>query len=168
MDDQDRAQRAILEFYYGNQRGLSAEQKKNRIPLAELLTKTEDYSQRAWWIKAEFHKVDRKYREALQSYRMADNPPANLWKIVECFLGLKQHEQAVQQLFEIENFFKADASRAALKIAHVYRGVGDKPRQIASLRRVMKKYPGSRESSSAHVELERLGVTRIDGGEDAS
>ena len=63
----------------------------------------------------------------------------------------------------MENFFKAFNSEAALRIAHVYGRAGQRELCIAALRAVLKKYPKSGQSSSAHEELEGLGV-RIGGG----
>ena len=74
---------------------------------------------------------------------------------------------AIQQLREVEAFFKNHAPDAALRIAHLYRSAGMKTEQIAALRAVLTKYPRSSQSSSAHQELERMGIKRIKGGVDA-
>ena len=69
-------------------------------------------------------------------------------------------------LREIENFFKDSAPEAGIRVAHYYRDAGQKDKYISSLRGVMKKYPDSGPSSTAHQELEALGV-KIGGGVDA-
>ena len=74
--------------------------------------------------------------------------------------------QAVGQLREIEAFFKKHAPEAALRIAHLYARAKKTKLQIAALRSVLKKYPKSHQSSSAHQDLERLGI-KIGGGIDA-
>jgi hypothetical protein len=48
----------------------------------------------------------------------------------------------------------------------VYRRADQRDQYIAALRAVLKKYPKSGQSSSAHQELEKLNV-RIGGGVDA-
>jgi TolA-binding protein len=97
---------------------------------------------------------------------LADNPPHNLYRIADCFASQGKLDQAVGQLREIENFFKNNASDAALRIAYLYRDAGKRDLYVASLRNVLKKYPKSGESSRAHEELEKLGE-RIGGGVDA-
>jgi TolA-binding protein len=108
----------------------------------------------------------RKYNEAIGAYLNSNKQPESLFRISDCYVALRNKEEAVGQLTEIENFFKPVASRAALQIANVYFGFGDDKQGIAALRAVMKKYPGSRESNPAHIELERRGV-KMSGGTDA-
>ncbi|NQT92273.1 MAG: tetratricopeptide repeat protein [Lentisphaerae bacterium] len=172
MEDQEWGKMETLEFFFwGKQHGrLSASQLKRCHPLAVEVTKVDRYAKRAWWIKAEFHSWDGQFKEAIAAYRMSDNPSLNLWKIVDCFLALRKPKEAIVQLKEIETFFKGESSRAALRIAHVYRDSGDKPKYVSSLRGVLKKYPESGESSTAHQEMEAMGykISRyIGGGEDA-
>jgi len=168
LNDRARGNMGLLEyFYWARQHGnLSAAQRRNCIPLAEQMTKDDKYAKRSYWILAEFLKWDGKYKEAIAAYRLADNPSKNLWMIVDCFLALKKANEAIAQLREIEAFFKAESSRAAYRIAHVFRDVGRKKEYISALRGVMKKYPKSGESSSAHQELEALGI-KIGGATDA-
>jgi len=108
-----------------------------------------------------------KFEEAIVAYQAVDNPPQNLWRIVECYLAAKKSDQALAQLREIENFFQDQAPEAAMRIANVYSDRGDRTQQVATLRGVMKKYPKSAQSSAAHLALARLGVLRIHGGVDA-
>jgi hypothetical protein len=73
---------------------------------------------------------------------------------------------AVAQLKEIENFFENVAPKAALTIAQIYQAAGKKVEEVGALRGVMKKYPKSGESNTAHERLEALGI-KIGGGVDA-
>ena len=106
------------------------------------------------------------YKEALAQYQAADNPPATLYNIVDCYLKMRMRDMAIGQLQEIENYFVKEAPRAALQIAYIYRDAGDKARYIGCLRQILKKYPGSAQSSRAHLDLEKLGV-KMGGGIDA-
>ena len=134
------------------------------LPVAAEAIKVPATAKEAYWIKAELLQYSGKFPEAISAYQAADNPPQNLWRIVDCQLALKQRDQALKQLREIENFFQDQAPAAALKIAYLYRE--DRKQFIAFLRGVLKKYPKSSQSSTAHLELEALGVN-IGGGVDA-
>ena len=107
-----------------------------------------------------------KWPEAIAAYQAADNPPTNLYQIAQCYINMGKIPQAVAQYKEIENFFPANASDAALRIAHLYQATGDKKQYIAALHGIMKKYPNSPQSSNAHLELAAMGVS-IGGGVDA-
>jgi tetratricopeptide (TPR) repeat protein len=140
---------------------------KEGLPLAEDLTKSPVFSKEALQVKADLLFAGKLYDKAIPAYQMVDNPPANLWKIADCYVGLGKIEAAVGQLREVENFFRQYNAEAALRIAHVYGRAGMRDQQIAALRNVLKKYPKSGQSSSAHQELEKMGV-RIGGGVDAN
>ena len=116
-------------------------------------------------MKAELLQEQKKFQEAILSYQSADRPPATLYRIADCYLSMGKVDQCVAQLREIESFFKNDASEAALRIAFVYRK-RDSKQYIACLRGIMAKYPASKQSNTAHEELERMGV-KIGGGVDA-
>ena len=60
---------------------------------------------------------------------------------------------------------KATASAACLRIADIYRASGDKGKEVDQLRIVLRRYPKSGQSSTAHERLESYGVALI-GGED--
>ncbi|MEI6108152.1 MAG: hypothetical protein WCR49_14215, partial [Opitutae bacterium] len=69
-----------------------------------------------------------------------------------------QKDQAIGELRGVEKFFAGSAPRAALRIAYVYQAWKEQANFIGALRDIMKKYPGSGESNTAHIELERLGI----------
>lgn len=141
-------------------------QAKEGLPVATELTAVDAYAQSAWKCKADFHKWSKQYKEAISAYRSSDDPPANLWGIVECLVAQGKYREAIAQLSEIENFFEKERARAAFAIADVHRKAGDKAKYIACLRGVLKKYPKTGESSQAHQRLEKLGV-KMGGAVDA-
>lgn len=136
------------------------------LKLTEEMTKAPNFAKESFWLKAEMLHWLKKWPEAIASYQSADNPPTNIWRISECYMGMGKRDSAIGQLRELENFFKDQAPAAALRIAYIYRDTGDKEKYIAGLRGIMKKYPKSGESSTAHIELEKLGI-KIGGGTDA-
>ncbi len=139
---------------------------KNGLPLAEEMTKSPTFSVEALRIKADLLFEGKEYAKAIPAYQACDNPPANLWRIADCYAALGKSEQAIGQLREVENFFKQHAPEAALRVAGVYKRFNLRDQHIAALRAVLKKYPKSGQSNAAHLELEKLGV-RIGGGVDA-
>ena len=156
--DKDRGRMEVLRYYQWRRNAVKG------LPVAAEAIKVPATAKDAYWIKAELLQYSGKFPEAISAYQAADNPPQNVWRIVDCYLALKQRDQALKQLREIENFFQDQAPAAALRIASLYRE--DRKQYIALLRGVLKKYPKSSQSSTAHQELEALGVN-IGGGVDA-
>ncbi len=160
MRDQNRAKNLHMRYCH------RARDSKGGLPAATALTGVETYAQSAWQCKGDFHKWSKQYKEAISAYRSCDNPPGNLWGIVECLVAMSKYREAVAQLKEIENFFEKERARAAFAVADVYRRANDKAKYIAALRAVLKKYPETGESSQAHQRLEKMGV-RMGGAVDA-
>jgi TolA-binding protein len=160
MTDKDMGRMELLAYYHW------ARNFAKGIPLADEVAGIPKYSKDAYWKKAEMLQWQNKFQEAIGAYQSADNPPDNLWRITDCFLGMGKREQALAQLQEIENFFPNQASAAALRTAYVWRDAKENKQYIACLRGIMKKYPKSGQSTTAHQELERMGV-KIGGGVDA-
>jgi len=166
MADPDRGQMEILRYY--NWRCWHHGHFEDKyLTLAEAMTKVPALASESFWLKAEILHKRGRWPEAVAAYLASERVPGSLWRIVDCLLADKKPDQALAQLQEIENFFKNEASRAALRIAYVHRDAGRQPQYAASLRSVLKKYPHSGESSTAHLELEKLGLERIGGGMDA-
>jgi hypothetical protein len=136
------------------------------LPICEQLKGVPEYTKEVLWKKGEMHQHHQQYAEAIAAFKECDNPPDNLFRISECHVKLGQVNQAIEQLRQVENFFQPQAPEAALRIAYIYRDAGTKDKFESSLRAVLKKYPKSGQSSSAHQELEKLGV-RIGGGVNA-
>ena len=158
--DADQGRLTLLRFYY------TIKDHKDGIPLAEKLVSVPALAKEATLKLADMLFWKGAYQEAIAQYQAADSPPATLYSIVECYLKMRQRDLAVGQLQEIENYFVKEAPKAALQIAYIYRDAGDKTRYIGCLRQVLKKYPGSPQSSRAHLDLEKLGV-KMGGGVDA-
>ncbi|MFO7870465.1 MAG: tetratricopeptide repeat protein [Kiritimatiellia bacterium] len=160
MEDRSRGKYTLLRHCWDmvRRRRNKGDNIKEGLALADELTTVEKYADSAWWYKGLLLQEAKKYKEAIQAFRMCDKAPDSLWHITDCYLGMGKPQSALAQLVEIENFFKNEASKAALRIADVYNGMHKKEEYIAALRAVLKKYPGSRESSTAHQKLEKLGV----------
>lgn len=150
--DKDLGRMELLRYYH-NRRNT-----EKGLKLADEMTKIPNYAKETWWLKAEMFQWTQKWQEAIQAYQAADNQPTNLWRIVDCQLGAGKREQALGQLREIENFFVDQAPQAAWRIAVIFRDSGEKDKYIAGLRGILKKYPKSGESSTAHQELQKMGV----------
>jgi tetratricopeptide (TPR) repeat protein len=158
--DKDAGKFRLLQYY---------SKKKNAkagVPLADEMIKIEKYAADSYWIKGNLLQLSRKYAEAIKAYRMCKNEPSNLWKIVDCLVAMGKVPQAISELAQIRNFFPPHAPQAVLRTANIYRATGQKKKQIASLRTILKAYPKSKQSREAHVRLEKMGV-RIGGGTDA-
>jgi len=103
------------------------------------------------------------YDKAVEVFQLCD-PPWSLWQIQECRVRQGRLDAALQTLAEIEGSFPDDASKAAWRRAELYHKAGKREQTVAECRRILKKYPKSRESSEAHQLLEKLGVEVIGGG----
>ena len=160
FDDKELGQMEYLRFHH------SRKDAEHGVPLADAMAKVPRFAAEALWLKAQLLHGAKQYAQAIATYQQCDNPPQNIWAIADCYAKMGKIEQAVAQLREVEGFFKQHAAEAALRIAHLYREADMKPQQIAALRAILKKYPESGQSSSAHEELERLGV-KMGGGVDA-
>ena len=157
--DKDRGRMEVLRYYQWRHNAVKG------LPVAAEAIKVPATAKEAYWIKAELLQASGKFPEAIAAYQAADNPPQNLWRIVDCYLALKQRDQALQQLHEIENFFQDQAPEAALRIAHLFQD--DRQKNITLLRGVLTKYPKSGQSSTAYQELRAMGVPIRKGGVDA-
>ena len=76
---------------------------------------------------------------------------------------MKQYANAIKTFRDLEALGVGVASRAGLKAADIYKIAGDKGKEVAQLRSVLKRYPKSGESSTAHNRLESYGVALIGG-----
>ncbi len=161
MKDQEMADLGRLRFYH------SRKDSGSGIPLAQKLTSSADHAAEAWWKLAELYAWKKDWQEAISAYRKSEKLPDALWCISDCFVKLGKTSEAIAALQEVENFFKNYSAEAALRMSFVYRAANQRPQQEAALRNVLKKYPKSKQSSTAHLELEKLGVSRIGGGMNA-
>jgi tetratricopeptide (TPR) repeat protein len=160
MSDKTRQKLVLLDYF------LAQKDYKAALALADELALLPDYAKMALRCKAGIFEALQEWNKAIMMYRMLDEPPGTLYSIVNCLLKMGKLDEAVGQLREIESFFKDQSSSAAYRIARVFRDFGQQPKYVAQLRYIMKSYPKSRESSSAHIELEKLGF-KIGGGVDS-
>jgi predicted translin family RNA/ssDNA-binding protein len=79
-------------------------------------------------------------------------------------VALKQYDKAIKLTRELESLGGATAASACLKAADIYKTAEQKAKEVQQLQLVLRRYPKSRQSSSAHDRLESYGV-KIIGGE---
>lgn len=158
MQDKDRGKHELLLYYHGQRDA------KNGIPLADHLIGVPQYATDALWKKAELLEAEKKYPQAIDAYQRIPQPPSNLWRIATCYERMGKVDKAVGQLREVEGFFEKYRAQAALRIAQLYKRAKMQKQCVAAFRRVLTKYPDTRESSEAHHQLESMGITRIRGG----
>lgn len=132
----------------------------------ELAAAYPNSAKEALYMKGSIQQHHGQFEEAIKTYRRSEHVPHSVYRMAECFQRLGKPDSAIAQYRELENFFPDQAPEAALRIAWVHRDAGDQKQFIAALRAVLKKYPKSGQSSTAHQELEKLGV-KIGGGVDA-
>ncbi len=161
FEDEDRGKMVLLNFYSGKR------DVDNALPLADELSNSERFAEAAIWIKATLLQGVRRFDEAIMAFRQSNRAPDNFWQIASCYASMGQIDRALQQYREIESFFENQAPEARLRAARLFRDAGQRDRYVAELRSVLARYPDSRQSSTAHLELERLGETRLLGGVDA-
>lgn len=154
----DNGRMELMEFYYRHRTTTEA------APLVEYLRQNPAHASRALYLLGIMYQRESKFEEAITTLHDADNPPDNLFRIVDCYDRLDRLNMAAETTIQIENFFPGSASRAALRRAYLYRDAKMEDQYIAGLRHIMNKYPKSSQSSTAHVELQRLGVDKVGGG----
>ncbi len=106
------------------------------------------------WLRGGLYRQKAKWAEAIEDYRLSEQPPASFYAMAECYVATGMYTQAVAQLTEVENFFASEAPQAALRIAYVWRDAGDSQKYIAALRAVLKKRYGGAESAKVHALLQ--------------
>jgi TolA-binding protein len=104
-----------------------------------------------------------RFEESIKAYRSANKQPESTWGITDCLIAMKQYGNAIKTVRDLEALGGTVASRASLKAADIYKTAGDKSKEVAQLRSVLKRYPKSGESSVAHNRLESYGVALIGG-----
>lgn len=160
IQEKDLAKFTMLEFHLGRKEYEAA------LALANELLNSPKFAKDALRRKAAIFEALKQFDKAIPVYRQIDEPPGTLYAISHCYASLGKIDEAITQLKEIENFFKDQSSKAAYRIAQLLKHAGDHKRHVAQLRYIMKAYPRSGESSTAHQELEKMGV-KIGGGVDA-
>ena len=157
----DRSAGQNLLLWYWRQRWNAAQ----GVPLADELAKDPKYAKTAYRMKGELLQSSGNYPEAITAYQAWDSPPDSVFSIAECLQAQGKAAQAIAQLREIENFFPVNAGTACLRIAYIQKALKDQKLYVAELRALLKKYPKSAESSTAHQELQAMGL-KTGGGTD--
>lgn len=116
------------------------------------------------WAEADLLRGLGRIEEAIKAYQAANRQPDSTWAVTDCLVALKQYDQAIRNVQGLEVVGGAVAAQACLKVADIHRVSGDKAKEVDQLRLVLRRYPKSGESSSAHQRLESYGV-KVVGGE---
>lgn len=159
--DKDYGNFTLLYYYYHYAGNL-----KDAMPVAESLTRSAKYADQAHMYMGDILTAQGQYEKAIAHFQQANQPPETQFRIAACYVKLDKINSAVNALQEVQNFFPNHAARAALETAHIYQCAGLQDKYIAALRQLMKKYRDSGESTTAHQELQKLGI-KIGGGVDS-
>lgn len=163
MKDKLFATKARFDYYNARTHQNPPFMEKALAEIPELL-KSPKYAEGLLMTQAKLQQKLGRHEEAIKSFRAANVQPESTWGVADCLAALKQFDQAVKTVKELEAVGGPVASRASLKAAEIYRIAGDKGREVTQLRQVLKRYPKSGESSEAHNRLESYGVA-LSGGE---
>ena len=137
------------------------------LKLADQVAGVPRFSTEALTIKAGMYEALKQWPQALACWQQVNNPPETSYRIAVCYFQMSKLDQAVAELRQVENYFPDQAPEACIRIAFFYDKAGAKDMGVRVFKEVLNKYPRSPQSSRAHVELERRGITIIRGGEDA-
>ncbi len=131
------------------------------------LAKSPQYADGLTWTKATLLQNLGRHQEAIEAYRAANKQPDSTWEIAQCLVAMKQYDQAIKTITELESLGGPIASRASLEVANIYKISGDKAREVNQLRTVLRRYPKTGESGAAHDRLESYGVALVGGEAEA-
>lgn len=167
MKDPMNATKARFDYYCARTDRNPAFQEKALAEIPALRKDPKYAGQGLAWTEADLLRMLGRLEEAIKAYRTANKQPDSTWAVADCLVALKQYDQAVTTVREIESVGGAVAAVACFKVADIYRISGDKGREVTQLRTVLKRYPKSGESSQAHNRLESYGA-KLTGGESES
>ncbi len=139
---------------------------KALIEIPELL-KSPQYADGLTWTKATLLQNLGRHEEAIEAFRAANKQPDSTWEISSCLTALKQYDQAIKTVSELESLGGGIASKASLRVADIYKISGDKAKEVGQLRTVLRRYPKTAESGAAHDRLESYGVALVGGEAEA-
>lgn len=137
--------------------------------LAEIpeLAKSPQYADGLTWTKANLLQNLGRHEEAIEAFRAANKQPDSTWGISDSLVALKQYDQAIKTVSELESLGGGVASSASLRVADIYRISGDKAKEVGQLRTVLRRYPKTKESAASHDRLEAYGVALVGGEAEA-
>lgn len=160
------ATKARFDYYLGRSHRNPPFMEKALIEIPELL-KSPKYADGLNWTKATLLQNLGRHEEAIEAFRAANKQPDSTWGISDSLVGLKQYDQAIKTIGELESLGGAVASKAGLRIADIYKISGDKAKEVGQLRTVLRRYPKTGESAAAHDRLESYGVALVGGESEA-
>jgi tetratricopeptide (TPR) repeat protein len=160
------ATKARFDYYNGRSHRNPPFMEKALIEIPELL-KSPQYADGLSWTKATLLQNLGRHEEAIEAFRAANKQPDSTWGISDSLVGLKQYDQAIKTVGELESLGGAVASKASLRVADIHKISGDKAREVNQLRTVLRRYPKTGESAAAHDRLESYGVALVGGESEA-
>ena len=166
IKDPALATKTRFDFYLSKSHKNAPYQEKALAEIPEL-AKSPKYAEGLTWTKASLLKDLGRFEEAIEAFRTANKQPDSTFEIANCLVALKQYDQAIKTLSELESVGGTVASQAALRVSDVHRFSGDKAKEVAQLRTVLRRYPKTKESASAHDRLEAYGVALVGGEAEA-
>lgn len=160
------ATKARFDYYNGRSFRNPPFMEKALIEIPELL-KSPQYADGLTWTKATLLQNLGRHEEAIEAFRAANKQPDSTWGISDSLVGLKQYDQAIKTISDLESVGGDVASQASLRVADIHRISGDKVREVNQLRTVLRRYPKTKESAAAHDRLESYGVALVGGESEA-
>jgi len=156
VKDKIRVAKYFFDMHY-NSRKYS-----NCLPHLPALKKSK-YAQNIGWQEAIIYQSVGKFPEAIKAYRAANRQPDSTWGVIACQVAMSDYKKAIGSAKGLQMVGGATAARACKQIADIYKLMGDKGKEVEQLRLVLRRHPGTRESSDAHQRLERYGVKLVGG-----
>jgi len=157
------ATRARFDFYYARSHR-NGEMQQKALSEVPALVKSPDHAQQIVWPHATLLQWQGDFQEAIKLYQAANRQPDSTWAVIGCQVALKQYDKAIKLTRELESLGGATAASACLKAADIYKAAEQKGKEVQQLQLVLRRYPKSGQSSTAHDRLESYGV-KIIGGE---
>lgn len=166
IKDKAFATKARFDYYLSRSYRNPPYMEKALIEIPELL-KSPKYADGLTWTKATLLQGLGRHEEAIEAFRTANKQPDSTWGISDSLVALKQFDQAIKTVSELESLGGVVASSASLRVADIYRIAGDKAKEVGQLRTVLRRYPKTKESGAAHDRLEAYGVALVGGQSEA-
>ena len=160
------ATKARFDYYLSRSYRNPPYMEKALIEIPELL-KSPQYADGLTWTKASLLQGLARHEEAIEAFRAANKQPDSTWEIAQCLRAMKQFDQAIKTVSELESLGGPIASRASLEVANIYLSAGDTAKEVGQLRTVLRRYPKTGESAAAHDRLESYGVALVGGESEA-
>ena len=163
IQDKTAASKTRYDYYNGKSHNNAPFMEKALVEIAILEKSPKHATPDLTFRKGDLLRSLQRFEESIKAYRSANKQPDSTWGITECLIGMKQYANAIKTVRDLEALGGSVASRASLKAADIYKLAGDKGKEVTQLRAVLKRYPKSGESSTAHNRLEAYGVALVGG-----